>query len=220
MGKVISQRREMEASEQFNNHLNQALDYAMNNRDALGAILESSILQILKGEAGKDRILDECTLDKAKTKQIVDFVAELMKNQVHKLKGHKNRCWYSPYLMGLSMNLYLQSEATAYDQLRADSVIIMASSDTLAKKKQAQKTMVGDCAIMYEKRLPARKFTEDIGELICNEMKLKQNVVMNVNYNTVIDFTEDFINKKTILKNLLDDDELNNMCKPATQVCQ
>ena len=53
--------------------------------------------------------------------------------------------------MGFSMNLYLQSEATVYDQLKADSVVRMPSSDTLAKKKQAQKTMVGDCAKMYEK---------------------------------------------------------------------
>ena len=118
------------------------------------------------------------------------------------------------------MNLYLQSEATVYDQLKADSVVRMPSSDTLAKKKQAQKTMVGDCAKMYEKWLHARKFTEDIGELICDEMKLKQDVVMNVNYNTVIDFIEDFINKKIISKNLLDDDKLDNICKLATQVCQ
>lgn len=124
------------------------------------------------------------------------------------------------YLMGLSMNLYLQSGTTAYDQMRADSVVIMPSSDTLAKKKLAQKIMVGDCAIMYEKRLHTREYTEEIGELICDEMKLKQDVVMNVNSNAVIGFTEDFINKKKILKNLLDDEELDNMCEPATQVCQ
>ena len=69
----------MEVSEQFNNHLNQVLDYAVNNRDALRATLEFSILQILKEEAGKDRILYVCTLDKAETKQIVDFMAELIK---------------------------------------------------------------------------------------------------------------------------------------------
>ena len=79
MGKVISQRREIEVSEQFNNHLNQALYYTVNNCDSLRTILESSILQILKEEAGKDRILYVCMLDKAETKQIVDFMAELIK---------------------------------------------------------------------------------------------------------------------------------------------
>jgi len=60
--KLLSQHREMEVSEQFNKHLNEALDYAVNNRDALEATLESSILQILQEEAGKDGTLDECTL--------------------------------------------------------------------------------------------------------------------------------------------------------------
>ena len=65
-----------------------------------------------------------------------------------------------------------------------------------------------------------RKFREEIGELICDEMKLKQDVVMNVNSDTVIGFTEDFICHKKILKSLLDGDEAENACEPATQVCQ
>ena len=51
-------------------------------------------------------------------------------------------------------------------------------------------------------------------------MKLKQEDVLNINSNKVIGFTEDFINKKTLLKNLLDADVVNNMCEPAIQVCQ
>ena len=46
---------------------------------------------------------------------------------------------------------------------------------------------------MHEKQMLTRKFREEIGELICDEMKLKQDVVMNVNLDTVIGFTEDFI---------------------------
>ena len=95
--------------------------------------------------------------------------------------------------MGLSMNLYLQSGKSVYDQIQADSVIIMPRSSTLAKLKQAQKIRPGNCPVMYEKRMLTREFWEEIGELICNEIKLKQDVVINVNLDPVIGFTEDFI---------------------------
>ena len=99
--------------------------------------------------------------------------------------------------MGLSMNLYLQSGTSVYKRIQADSVIIMPRSSTLAKLKQAQTIRPGDCPVMYEQRMLIHEFREEMGELICDEMKLKQDVVMNVNLDTVIGFTEDFIcNKK------------------------
>ena len=98
------------------------------------------------------------------------------------------------------MNLYLQSGTSAYDQMHTDNVVIMPCSGYLAKVKQSQNIMVGDCTIMYDKRLHTREYTQEIGELICDEMKLKQDVVMNVNSNEVIGFTEDFVNKTKLLK--------------------
>ena len=124
--------------------------------------------------------------------------------------------------MGLSTNLYLELGTSVYDQMQANRVIIMPQSSTLAKLKQAQKIRPGDCPVMYERRMLTREFRirEEMGELICNEMKLKQDIVMNVNSDTGIGFTEDFIYNNTILKNVLDGDKVENLCEPATQVCQ
>ena len=55
---------------------------------------------------------------------------------------------------------------------------------------------------------------------MCNEMKLKQDVLLHIQTNKMVGFTEDFLCKKNILKNLLYDDRLENYCKPATTVCQ
>ena len=53
---------------------------------------------------------------------------------------------------------------------------------------------------MYKKRLHTREYRQEIRELMCNEMKLKQDAVMNVSSNEVIGFTEDFVNKTKLLK--------------------
>ena len=183
----------MEASEEVMKHLNEALEYALENKAALGATMEAGLLELLKEESGKSGLVGDDVLTREEIAQLVEHVSESMKNHIRMLAGKKNRFRFSPYLMGLSMNLYLQSGTSAYDQMQADSVIIMPRSSTLAKLKQAQKIRAGDCPVMYEKRMLTREFREEIGELICDEMKLKQDVVMNVNSDTVIGFTEDFI---------------------------
>ena len=73
---------------------------------------------------------------------------------------------------------------------------------------------------MYEKQLLIRKFMDEVGELVCDEMKLKEDILLNVTSNTMVGFTEDFIYKKKILKNLMDEDTLDNFCKPAKYVNQ
>ena len=99
-------------------------------------------------------------------------------------------------------------------------MIIMPSSGNLARKKQAQKIRVGNCIVMYEKQFLLYDTLEEIGQLICDEMKLKEDILVNVVSNKMVGFTEDFISAKKIMKNLLDDDELENYCKPAKYVNQ
>ena len=85
---------------------------------------------------------------------------------------------------------------STYDQIQTDNMIIIPSSKTLAKRKNSQHIKPGDCATMYEKRLLTREFKEEMAQLICDKMKLKQDFIMNVKLNTLIGFAEDFIFKK------------------------
>ena len=89
-------------------------------------------------------------------------------------------CIASRLSYGPVMNLNLQSGTSAYEQMRTDNVVIMPSSGTLAKNKQAQKIVVGNCVVMYEKQLLIRGFLEEIGELMCDEMKMKQDVLLHI----------------------------------------
>ena len=57
---------------------------------------------------------------------------------------------------------------------------------------------------------------EIMGQLICDQMKLKGDIAFNINTNKVRGFTEDFANARQIMTNLLDDDDVESYIKPAT----
>jgi len=63
----------------------------------------------------------------------------------------------------------------------------MPCGSNLAKKKQLQKVGVLNCVVT---------FAEEMGKLICYEMKLKEDILLNVSSNTMVGFTEDFVCKK------------------------
>ena len=80
--------------------------------------------------------------------------------------------------------------------------------------------MEGNSVGIYE-RIKLFMTTEVImGQLICNEMKLKGDIVFNVNTKKVRGFTEDFANARRSVTNLLDDEDVESYSKPATYVNQ
>ena len=74
----------MDISDKLITHPNTALEYAMKNKAALEASIESGLLELMREEAG-----DDCDLTKAKAKKFVDYIAESMKNHVRQLTGTK-----------------------------------------------------------------------------------------------------------------------------------
>ena len=56
-----------------------------------------------------------------------------------------------------------------------------------------QKIVVGDCVVMYEQQFLIRQFVEEIGVLICDGMKLKKDVVINISTNQMVGLTKDFV---------------------------
>ena len=217
--KALEVNREL--GEQMITHLKEALESTQKDKALFNENIESTLKELLKEEADrKGTTLEDEMLSKEETQQFVDFISESITNHIHKLNGNPNLYRFSPYIMGLSMNHYLQSGKSSYNQFRADNVVVLPSADNHAKTKQLQGIHEGDCVVMYEKQLELRGYLEEIGELMCDEMKLQQDIVVNVSSNKMVGFSEDFVSRKKILKNLLDEDKLDNFCKPATHVNQ
>ena len=219
--KIESYKVECEMSEELLNHMNEALECASTNKAQFQHDIKSTLVELLTEEAKKNGVVGEdALLSHEDTQQFVDFLTESMRNHIRKVEGNKTLYRFSPYLMGLAMNQYLQSGSSKYDQWQDDNVIVMPSSVNLVKKKQSQKIRVGDCVVMYEKQLLIREWAEEIGELMCDEMKLKEDILFNSITNKMVGFTEDFICKRKIITNLLDEDKVDNFCEPAKYVNQ
>lgn len=79
--------------------------------------MEACLHEFLKEEHRKIGLVGDDVLTREETTQLVEHVAESMKNHVKLLDGNKIRFRFSSYLMGLSMNVYLQAWMSGYDQM-------------------------------------------------------------------------------------------------------
>ena len=179
--KISLYKMEVAMDEELLTHMNEALNYAQANPSVIRNDIESTLLDILKEEAARDGTNpEEVLLTHEDTNKLVQYIADSMKNHIHKVNENKNRYRFLPYVTGLAMNQFLLSGKSKYDQNQDDNVIVMPSSGKLMEKKQAQGIVVGDCIVMYEKQLLIHKWKEEIGELMCDEMKLQEDILFNI----------------------------------------
>ena len=59
-----------------------------------------------------------------------------------------------------------------------------------------------------------------MGQLICDEMKIKGDIAFNTNSNIVKGFAEDFASARKIIRSLLGEDSIESFSKPVTHVNQ
>ena len=111
------------------------------------------------------------------------------------------------------MDQFLQNGMSKYDQMRDDLLVDMRTLEILPVR-------VGDCIVMDEERLLLREWLEEMGQLMCDEMKLQEDILVNVKSDKMVGFTEDFICKRKITKNLLDENKIDNFIEPAKYVNQ
>ena len=74
--------------------------------------------------------------------------------------------------------------------------------------------------VMYEKVKLYMKTEEMIVQLMCDEMKLVGDILLNTKNNIVVGFTSDFVSMKKIVTNILDKESVSNFCQPAVNVNQ
>ena len=87
--RIKTQSRVMVASDGVMKHINEALDYSLANKTALGATMEEGLLELLKEESEKSGLVGDYVLTKEETCQLVEYVSESMKNHIRLLGGQK-----------------------------------------------------------------------------------------------------------------------------------
>ena len=197
--------------------LEKKLKEAQEKPTQLRETITEALKEMLNEEGQSDQNIDALLTDKDTT-ELVDFILLSLKNHSIKKLGKKNYS-FSPYLMGLTMNQYLQGPK-AYDRFQEDAVFVCPSSSTLKRKKNEQHVRAGDSVELYERMALFMTTEEMIGQLICDEMKLKGDIAFNVATDEMRGFTEDFADIKKILTKLLDEDTVESFSKPATYVNQ
>lgn len=207
-------------SEELANEYLMALEEAIGpNRDDLNKSLQDVIFEAMKQEAEKGK--NPIEINKQKDcQELINFVEESIRNMIHDLKGQKNQCRYSPDTMSLCMSLYLQAGPSAYQQYQDSNILVIPDATTLAEIKQKQNIKEGSCIQLYERQLLTRPTKLEIGQVMCDEMKLQKDIVINVKNGKIVGFTQDSVDMKKIINNLIDGKEIESFDKPATYVNQ
>ena len=130
--------------------------------------------------------------------KLVAAIVQSLRNHAIKSAG-KNTFRFSPHLMGLVMNQYLQGP-TAYDRFRESAAFVCPSPNSLKKKKIDQTVLEGDNVELYERIQMFMSTSEMIGQLICDEMKAKGDIAFGTTSNTVKGFTEDFASARKLFE--------------------
>ncbi|KAL7532996.1 hypothetical protein ACHAXR_004981 [Thalassiosira sp. AJA248-18] len=212
---------EKECTDEVFDQFDRALEHAKRNTEKLRGDIKTTLTNMIKDETsrvGTDTNVTDLSEDD--TERLADYLIETIQNYSLKKVGKKNRVRFSPYLMGISMAQFLQSGPSSYERHRGDSLVVLPSADRLSKIKQQQDVREGACPSLYEEQIITRGCRLEMGEIMCDEMKIKENILYTVSNKKVVGFTEDFVCKKKIMKNMLDDDEVDTFCHPATYVNQ
>ena len=124
--------------------------------------------------------VDDIKWTEEETNELCEYLAESMKNHIHKVNGAPNMYSFSPKTTGMALSLLIRSGKSSYNQLKGDSIVIMPSSNGLSKKKQRQRIVVGDCVVTYERQILMKEHEIELCELMCDEMKLTEDMLINV----------------------------------------
>ena len=118
------------------------------------------------------------------------------------------------------MDQHLQGK-TGYHRLQERCVFVLPSGNSLRKKVQQQCVSDGDGIDLYERIMMHMNTDEIIGQIMCDEMKLKGDIAMCVHSNQLRGFTKDFADSKKIINSLMESRTYDkSFSEPATYVNQ
>ena len=201
-------------------HLQEAAEAVVNDSNEL----EETIYQELKKleAAGKYTKNEEITREMAK--QLCAELAMHCKNWVHVTRGRPTAVSYIPSALGAAMNIHLRSPAAAR-QLREDSCLPQPCTRYMQSIKSRQEVTDGFCPAACIIQPTYREMVEDQkygewGQIGMDEVKLTGGVVMSSTTNEITGISSDFFDISKIVKNLLDEDEIEKMNTPTVYALQ
>lgn len=215
--KLEDSRETIQMEEGLIDELQEAIDWANKNPLSMKQALEKHLAVITRQQHGTTNNAQEIW-SKDETKQLIDFIMTSLKNHVIKHLG-KNNYEYTPYIAGLAVDQFVQGRSQ-YKSFREKSIIVMPALSSLAKKRQRLKVREGECVIMHEKLKLYNGSRTIIGQLMCDEMKLKGEVLLNTSNNEVVGVTEEFCSTKRILTSMIDGNAVGESYQPTTHVNQ
>ena len=147
-------------------------------------------------------------------------MAENARNYVHVARGRKGAVRFNDATLGSAMNLYLRGQA-AFKHYSEDCPVIQPSASHLQKMKGAQQIKDGFCPFMCLPQ-PTYRGTGSVkfGEISCDEMKLESGLGFNTANDELTALSSDFCDLNKIVKNLLDEEKVDEEHVPAVYVNQ
>ncbi|KAL7524395.1 hypothetical protein ACHAWF_004195 [Thalassiosira exigua] len=178
--KIDEQEVEMALTEELLNQMNEALEYAKNNKEKLQQSLESNLKELLEEQAKDMGTSPEQLLSTDDTQELVEYLAESMTNHIHKVNGHDNLYKFNAKTTGLAMNLLITAGPSGYKQARDDSVVVIPSVNRLTQKRRKLRIREGDSHVLYEKQFLMRDTVHEFGQVMCDQLKLEDDVIINI----------------------------------------
>jgi hypothetical protein len=212
--------RKLAVNEQTLKHLEKAMkDLATNKKSQQG--LEEVIFNQMKASEATGKCSVNKPITKEMCKPLIDESIMHAKNWVHEKRGKNTAVRYLPGVLGAAMNQYLRSPAT-YRQWRRDSELVQPSESYLKALKSEQHVTNGFCVetIVPQPTYHGNKLVVEWGQIGCDEIHITKGQFVNVKNSVTSGFCADFYDMKQIMKNLLDEDEIDKTEEPALHAHQ
>ena len=220
IAKLAKQELKLKLNARTLKHAKQAMkDLATKKEVQQG--LEDAIYIAMKEFERKGKCTKGEPITREMCKPLVDEFINHARNWVHTKRGKHTAVSYNPGVLGAAMNQYLRSPA-AYRQWRRDSEIVQPSESYLKSLKSQQQVADGFCVetIVPQPTYRGSCMWIEWGHVGCDEIHITNGVAVNVKNNEVAGLCKDFHDITKIMKNLLDDDEIDNMEEPAVHAHQ
>ena len=180
--------------------------------------------EILKSFFEMELSSEECegVTDEEK-KECASILYDSLNNMSLKLQKKDKCCRYSPYVINVTMSLFLRNKK-AYDDIRSSGLLCLPSPRKLNEISSNLKVYPGGDANVY---IPFQQEIEEnekevVGHLMMDEIKLKNGIAFNCKSNEITGFVTEQLNTKSILKEMVADDSIGKAGfknKPLSVYC-
>jgi hypothetical protein len=157
--------------------------------------------------------------DVEEARRFVVGIREEIEKYAMVLTGKEKQIRFSPQVFQVAMKIWMRSPAT-YEELRnAQWIVKLPSQSRLRDLRNETKVEDGESIALYARLAANRKNHSEVlvGLIMCDEMKLDENVIWHTKTHEVVGFAGDFESLDNVVRNILSG---NTHKQPAVEVNQ